>query len=422
MMWLLLFGSTALVALLPLLPAIAEWRRPSDVVPLRIDSQDALDPPFLARSFVTRLDAALAAGEGRLGHSPIVEAPAQAAWPLDARERGAAASQRVWHARGDAELPVGIKFFAEVAAHGVLRSATGGVYRALWAGRQLVIAPESTLLRWAHGARVDVGAGCRLAGRVSADESITVGAATSFTLLHAPRVRFGSLATAASAASTASAAPAASAAAPDGVFRLGLPKAVVWNAAAARGTCDGPLAIDARRAWRGDLVCSGDLRLGTGCNVHGSLKSNRDIAIDSGSSVLGSVVAEGRITLGARCNVRGSVVSEMAVALGEGCVIGAPGHPATVAAPRIEVAPGVVVHGTLWAGTSGQAMSSASALQAAESPAPAIGAASAEPAIGAASAEPAIGAASAEPVIGAASARGTAAQAIDSAAARGVAE
>ena len=48
------------------------------------------------------------------------------------------------------------------------------------------------------------------------------------------------------------------------------------------------------------------------------------------------------------------MVSETAVLLGAGCTVGAPGCPATVAAPRIEVAPGVVVHGTLWASESGR--------------------------------------------------------------------
>ena len=353
MTWLLLFAFTALVVLLPLLPAIVEWHRPSDAAPLHIDTHDALDPPFLARSFAARLAATLAVGQTQLGRSPIADAPPHADWPLTAGERRAATSRRVWHAAGDAELPAEISFLAEVAAHGTLRTAAGGVYRALWAGSRLQLAPHSSVLRWAHGAQVDVGPGCRLIGRVSADDSITLRSDTSFTLLHAPTVRFGPGRSGAVAAET-------------GVFRLGLPDAVAWDAAAARGTCDESLDLGAHRTWRGDLVCRGDLLLGMNCNAHGSLKAHGDITAAAGSVIAGSMIAQGGITLGTGCVVRGSVISETEIVLGIGCVVGAPGHPATVAAPSIRVASGAVVYGTLWAGEAGRTQDDAVAHEMAE--------------------------------------------------------
>ena len=42
---------TLSVMVLPLLPALQEWLRPSDVAPLKIDESDALDPPGLAHGF-----------------------------------------------------------------------------------------------------------------------------------------------------------------------------------------------------------------------------------------------------------------------------------------------------------------------------------------------------------------------------------
>ena len=340
MIWLLLFTLTGLAVLWPMLPAILEWARPTDVTPLQIDTLDTLDPPCLARSFALRLAAALAQGEKRLGRSEIAEGASNATWPLNASEQETATSRRVWHTRGDACLPPDVNFLAEVSAQGSLRTAAGRVYRALWAGGALELAPGSQVLRWAHGAQVDVGSACRLTGRVSADKSITVHSDTAFTLLHAPTVRF---------------LPAVT----DEITEthqiswIGLPDAVKWDAAASRGTCDGVLDIDPHCAWRGDLVCRGALSLGPGCKVHGSLKTHADLRVGAGSSITGSVIAEGRITLGAGSRVRGSVVSETVIVLGKGCVIGAPGHPATVAAPRILVAPGVRVSGTLWAGENG---------------------------------------------------------------------
>ena len=346
MSWLLLFGLTLLVVLLPMLPAIVEWRRPTDVAPLHIDTQDALDPPFLARSFAARLAAAVTAGQAELGPSPIAHVLPGGRWPLRASEGRAALSHRIWHAAGDAELPAGTSFLAEVAATGNLRSAPHGVYRALWAGRHLNLGALGTVLRWAHGAQVNVEPGCQLKGRVSADESITVRGEVAFALLHAPTVRFAHLAGASTGAAWSG----------PSIFPPGLPAPVVWDSVAGRGTCSEALEIGASRVWNGDLVCAADLWLGAGCHANGSLKARGDIVTDEGCSISGSVFAEGVVQLGPRCNVLGSVISETAIVLGAGCRVGAPGSLATVAAPRIEVAPGAVVHGTLWAGESGGLM------------------------------------------------------------------
>ena len=360
MTWALLFTLTLLAVLWPMLPALAEWYRPTDVAPLQIDTLDTLDPPCLARSFASRLAAALSAGQAQLGRSPIAQALSVGPWPLDAKELSRGASLRVWQTAGDALLPSAVRFLAEVSAQGSLRTAVGGVYRALWAGRHLHLAPDSTLLRWAHGAQVQVSSGCRLAGRVSADDSITVGVGTSFTLLHAPTVRFLP-------------APSDKPAPKTSLSSIGLPEAVVWNVAAARGTCEDALEVAAHCAWRGDLVCRGTVSLGLGCNAHGSVKTQGDLMLGAGSNITGSAFAQGRITLCAGCRVRGALVSERAIVIGSDCVIGAPGYPASVAAPSIQVDPGVVVYGTLWAGASGStsaapAMAQSADAQASERP------------------------------------------------------
>lgn len=63
-MWLLVFGLTALVILLP---SLADWLWPADLVPLFIDKDDALAMPLLARCFASRLVAAQALQPGRRG-------------------------------------------------------------------------------------------------------------------------------------------------------------------------------------------------------------------------------------------------------------------------------------------------------------------------------------------------------------------
>ena len=347
MMWLLLFALTLVVVLLPMLPAFLEWRRPSDVVPLHIDSQDALDPAFLAHSFALQLVAALAHKQLRLGQSRLLPVPASGSWLQSQAELREGASRHVWHGSGDVRLPPDADLLGEVASTGDLHSAAGRVYRALWAGGVLRLAPQSTVLRWAHGQQVVVAPGCRLAGRISAEQDLTLASGVSFSLLHAPVVRFGP------DNSRSVAVPSAATDAAARSLRLGLPDEVHWDAVAGRGTCVQALHIGPGRAWRGDLVCQDDLLIGRHCRVRGSVKSWGALRLEVGGRVVGNLVAIGRIVLGADCVVQGAVVSETAVLLGPGCVVGAPGAPATVTAPRIVVEAGVTVYGTLWAGEHG---------------------------------------------------------------------
>ena len=72
---LLLVALTLLVIVLPLLPALQEWRRPSDVTPLPIDEADALEPDYMARRFGARLDDAIERGLIELGGVPLVHLP-----------------------------------------------------------------------------------------------------------------------------------------------------------------------------------------------------------------------------------------------------------------------------------------------------------------------------------------------------------
>jgi len=337
-MWLLLITLTLLVMLLPMVPAIAEWRWPKDVAPLHIDTQDALDPPFLARTFAARLADALERGQASIGDTPIATVPPRGGWVFDETELREQTSRRVWHAAGDSDLAARMSFLAEVAVRGNLRTAPGGVYRALWVEQTLTLAPMSTLLRWAHGLQVDAAHGCRLAGRVSADKSVHLGPHCRFALLHAPVIQF-----VASEAHT----PAQTAA------RLStLPAHITWNAAS-REISGASMNLGNDREWHGDLVCKGELTLGRDCDVDGSLKAYGGIEIAADSIIRGNLVAQDDILLHDRCIVLGSIISETAIVLGADCIVGAPGRPATVSAPQIVVAPGVVVHGTVWAGESG---------------------------------------------------------------------
>ena len=346
MMLALLGLMTLAVVLLPLLPALHEWARPSDVVPLQIDDDDALDPGYLAQHFAERLAAALSAGDARLGRSAIVTvASAEEGLPLSVNEALAAHSRRLWHVHGAAELPLGVRFMGEVAVERDLTTAARGVYRALLAGGRLRLAPSSRVLRWAHAQDIEVGNGCHVAGRQSAERTISVGHSVRFARLHAPEISFDGPAHPSTADVMV---PAPS------VIYTGLPWPAQWDPASGRALATESMRIDAHQAWRGDLVCQGDLRLGPGCHVRGSIKTHGRLQLGAGCHVVGNLFAQGRVILGAGCVVQGCVISETAITLEPGCVVGAPTELVTVAAPQIDVAPAVRVHGSLWAELRGR--------------------------------------------------------------------
>ncbi len=349
MSWVLLFALLAAVVCLPMVPALLEWARPTDAEPLHIDRHDALDPPYLATSFAAKLAKAILNQRTRLGHYDLaLAAPYPSPWPLNAREQRKGGSGRAWHGSGDLVAPNGMRFLAPVATKGKLQTAVDATYHSLWAGGLLTLARGSKVLRWAHGHTVLVEDHCQLTGRITASQRLIVAGECEFTLLHAPAVQFGKLCGTVTGTTVRG--------------WLGLPKEAQPDASGTRALCSEALTVDAYRSWSVDLVCRHDLSLGDGCRAGGSIKAHGHLGLGDGCQVAGNLVAGKTLVLGAGCCVNGSIVAEETVVLGPGCIVGSPQSPATVAAPHIEVADGVVVHGTVWAGVAGVALPTADAL------------------------------------------------------------
>lgn len=339
---LLLIALTLLVVLLPLLPALEEWRRPTDVTPLPIDEADALEPDYMARRFAARLDEAVGQSLISMGNVPLVvltREAVRAPWPLDEREARTGRTRRIWHTEGDCALPERLHGLAEISARGAMRTAPRHAYRALLSGGQLALAERVRVMRWAHGHRVSIADRCSLPGRVTADEVIMVGREVSFSLLHAPAIRFTGLM------------PEQTTIPPTGWWSIGRAEGVTWDATRMAGHAARDLHVPPLRRWTGELTVQGHLSLGEGCIAQGTLRASGSISVAAGCKVLGGMVSPGEIYLAAGTEVQSSIVSERAVVLGPGCVIGVPGAHATVRAPRVDIGRGVVVHGTVWSGS-----------------------------------------------------------------------
>lgn len=338
---LLLILLTLAVILLPLLPAFREWWRPTDVTPLPIDETDALEPAYLARRFSEMIGPALDQGLIELGGVPLVHLPANAIhapWPLNAQEVRTQRTRRIWHTDGDCVLPERLHCLAEMSARGALRTAAGRTYRALLSSAQLTLAPHTRVIRWAHAESLVIGDHCQLPARISATQGLMLGREVSFSLLHAPAIRF--------TGQVQLDWPVP----PQGRWSIGSSEGVLWDAASGTGQVPHALHVPPLRRWRGDLHAASHLSLGEGCEAEGSLRSAGTLNLGAGSRVHGGLIARGEVYLAAGTTVGSSIVSETLVVLGAGCVVGVPGAHATVRAPRVEIGKGVVVHGTVWSG------------------------------------------------------------------------
>jgi cytoskeletal protein CcmA (bactofilin family) len=348
----------AVLFLLPLIPAVLEWWRPTDADPVVVkdDYKDKLDYYRVRyrllietqlRSFMeqAQADGHQVDADFPERHIRLSALPSQQTTPrLPEQEARARETGRMILAAGDLTLPGDIVFSYAAYADGVLRGGAGLVVRALMSRQDIDLGENARLLRWAHADGAFLARkGCQLFGRVTAGRELRLESGCEFHRIHAPRIETRARGEASSAES--------------GAVRedvLIVPDRDLQSAERKRQT--GSLTIADGASHHGDLVLSEDLSLGFKASVVGSVKGNRDIVLGTGSRVHGSVVAGVRVVMRQGSQAMGPVIASDVVEIGPDCVIGAPDRLTTVTAPEIRVAPGAVVHGTIWAVKKGQVL------------------------------------------------------------------
>jgi len=129
-----------------------------------------------------------------------------------------------------------------------------------------------------------------------------------------------------------------------------LPGAQVWGSGwRVEGDCHVPHGSEIM----GPLVVTGRLSLGRGCLVHGDTMVHRDLHADHDCVLLGSVFCDGSIHLGAAAKVKGPIIAGKGLHVQAGGQLGDPQNPTSVMADQIEVASGVIAHGSIWASNRG---------------------------------------------------------------------
>lgn len=343
--WAVFSAASTLLLALPLVPALLEWLRPTDVAPLPIAREhdgdilrfalalrDRIKPflPALADANRKRENIAASLPDG----APLLllgipeELPGS---PLEGL-----VPKAIVAALRDIRVFSGFPPASAWFSGADLSAGPGAVLRCAFAEGDIRLDGGVQVLRWIHaGGTLAAADGCRLNGRASADRAIQLGADVAFERLNAPTVRTGG-----------GAPPGKSREEDLSAFD---PGGRPLDLAGCSNLLVGDLEVPPGHAVETNIVVLGRLSLGAGTEVRGSIKAKGLLEIGPGAAVTGAAVCTGDISVGPDAAVGGPLVAEGGLRLGEGSRVGSPAHQTTVSARYIAIAPNVSVHGTLWA-------------------------------------------------------------------------
>lgn len=327
------FALICLVLLtLPFVAAFQEWRHPTDFSALPVSPNYTSDIDHFAK----RLHADASAKLG-LGMPTGYEEFDFVTDPLEDMVWSKASKRLI--SRLSIQTTAPIRSARPLYVEGGIRAGADSAFTSLYATGDIDLGAESELHDWAHADGVlRLGKNSVALRRISAGKAIELGNEGWFERLHAPKVQFGSSSATLALPTLPKQIPASFADLPDVVKQTPVLFLI-------RGDC----ALPAGKIYRGSLIVTGFLTVGTGTVVVGDIKSRAGVSIGSGATVQGAITCEKRVYVFNNARVFGPVVSESDILIGSHAVIGLPDDLTTVSARNIIVEDGVVVHGTIWA-------------------------------------------------------------------------
>jgi hypothetical protein len=331
-------------ALLPLLPALREFFRPSDVEPLTMVGRDNADISRFARHFRDYLTGQLerfpaeAGGTadltGALPDGTPFLRPARVPNEIARTGIPAGAATRLVVLDQSTILDNIERFEVEVWARDDLFGSPGATYRAVLGEKNVELAERSVVLRWIHSVgTLVVGPGSHLFGRASADETIQLARGVTFERAGAPIIAVG----------VVQPRPMPARHTEPGSFQPPSDSRMLGD----HRRVEGDLTIPDGALVDGNLVVAGNLTLGRGSRITGSVKVHHELRLETGAVIEGALVSRGSISLGQDCWVRGPVISEERLEIGRGTSIGGPGSPTTVSAREVSLGEAVTVSGQI---------------------------------------------------------------------------
>lgn len=331
--------------MLPLGPALRELFFGLDTKPLSIvQAYDSKIANFANRfsDFIAKESVAIAKGEPSTefcSNYLFVDQGEEAIFTREEIDRRLI--QRVVIADRYLALPNDYAFTREIYSKHAIVGGRGTRFKAVLTLDTFELGEGSTVFRWAHGRRIYLSSCCEVRGRLSAEEEIILHPNCSFERIHAPTILFLSGEHEVMPVSLAES-EALTLRAPILLVDADLDEAGRW-------LLKRDLTIPANSYLLADIVVQGDITIGSGATIEGSIKAYGNVELDTSVKITGAIVSEKDILIGGQCRIQGPISAEGRVAISPWTVIGSEKSPTTITANRINAESEVIVHGTLWA-------------------------------------------------------------------------
>jgi predicted acyltransferase (DUF342 family) len=333
----LLLASTGLLLALPLVPAFIELYLRRDTKPMPIKNRTEMVSDF-AFDFRGQLEDGIPA----VGNAP------------------AGANARVLET--DWVVDQGTSILDPIYAKGRLTAGGNNVFATIFCEKDVDLGENTEVKSWVHAQGVvTVPPGSTVHGRLSAGAQVKLETGCSFEHIHAPVVTIAGGADPRDAEHVAAAIGQPAFVPQIGPF-LVAKRTSRWNPEpiniveriTERVRVPGDFVLQPGEVIRKNVVAGRRVHLSEGSHVVGNVKSNHGMELDPGVRAEGSLFSASNLRIGAGCVVRGPVVAEGELLIESGARIGSWKYPTTVRAKRIQIAPAVTLHGSMWACERGQ--------------------------------------------------------------------
>lgn len=343
----LLTGVTA-TASLPFLPAFAELWHQNDATELHIAQDYVKDPRFFAKSFRKKLEELTASAAGQpLPYKTVLKMRKAEDFLVDSELRRTSKTgyQGIAVSLGDAH------FANDTGSHDLWiqgRADIGDRFRVwtLAVDGDAVMGEKCRVSRWIDsGGSLTIGPGTQLGQSASAVDVMLLSDGVKFTRLFANPIVV--------AESETPSAPAS------------LDPLIGDHAFTDDG---GGLCFPNGCTIDHDIICRGNLRIGSATTVTADIKSHGDITIGGRTEIKGNVIARGSVEIGDDCTIHGNVFAEKGVSVGRRSTVGTFDFAKSIyAAGKIVLRGGVRVHGAVITERGGLVKDAGSTVATAES-------------------------------------------------------
>ena len=356
-MGLLLLIVIALALLfIPLIPAIIEWLRRSDIDPVPISSTYGVDVRYFAiglRSFLHKTFPDFMKGDAERysadfngtaqKNTPFYIIGKDGAHRLNTLEENSRSTKSILLSHHPMTLQPDILFESEIYCKSSITCSPNDIFRAMLAEGNIQFGPNNSVLRWVHSEdSITAEPQSHFYGRMSAEKSIHLSPQTHFERLHAPHVYFGA------PGNTPNQNPI------EEKHPLKIEKLVpVIDSDGGRWLVDGDLVIPENSYFAGNIVSRKSVSIGSGSVIKGSIKSNGHMVIGENVTITESIVSDQNLLIGPYSQIAGPVIADGTITIATGCRIGTHECLTSISADTILIALGTVCHGTIWARIGG---------------------------------------------------------------------